>query len=167
MAPSWLLARALVRAVRRRSRSARFLRSAPSSPSTPASRSSISTSTISSTDAIADARRAIVGFAGRRDALDRGSSAWTVMPIGLVPAHRNSVKEPAMPSLPNFKLSLPTPHLNLGFGGRATGNVVGLDIQPGFVAAVKASVNGSIVAEQAACLPLASDTVREGEVMDE
>jgi type IV pilus assembly protein PilM len=77
-----------------------------------------------------------------------------------------------MPSLPNltlpdFKLSLPSPHLKLGFGGRATANVVGLDIQPGFVAAVKASVNGSIVAEHAACLPLASDTVREGEVMDE
>jgi type IV pilus assembly protein PilM len=72
-----------------------------------------------------------------------------------------------MPSLPNFKLSLPTPHLKLGLGGRGTANVVGLDIQPGFVAAVKASVNGSIVAEHAACLPLASDTVREGEVMDE
>jgi type IV pilus assembly protein PilM len=77
-----------------------------------------------------------------------------------------------MPSLPNFKLSLPSPHLKLGLGGlglggRATANVVGLDIQPGFVAAVKASVNGSIVAEYAACLPLASDTVREGEVMDE
>jgi len=72
-----------------------------------------------------------------------------------------------MPSLPNFKLSLPSPHIKLGLGGRSAGNVVGLDIQPGFVAAVKASVNGSIVAEQAACLPLASDTVREGEVMDE
>jgi type IV pilus assembly protein PilM len=72
-----------------------------------------------------------------------------------------------MPSLPNFKLSLPTPHIKLGLGGRAAANVVGLDIQPGFVAAVKASVNGSIVAEHAACLPLASDTVREGEVMDE
>ena len=72
-----------------------------------------------------------------------------------------------MPSLPNFKLSLPTPHVKLGLGGRAAANVVGLDIQPGFVAAVKASVNGSIVAEHAACLPLASDTVREGEVMDE
>jgi type IV pilus assembly protein PilM len=70
-------------------------------------------------------------------------------------------------TLPDFKLSLPSPHLKLGLGGRATANVVGLDIQPGFVAAVKASVNGSIVAEHAACLPLASDTVREGEVMDE
>jgi type IV pilus assembly protein PilM len=89
------------------------------------------------------------------------------MPIGLVSVHRNSVQPRDMPSLPNFKLSLPTPHIKLGLGGRAAANVVGLDIQPGFVAAVKASVNGSIVAEHAACLPLASDTVREGEVMDE
>jgi type IV pilus assembly protein PilM len=43
---------------------------------------------------------------------------------------------------------------------------VGLDIQPGFVAAVKAQVNGSIVAEQAASLPLPADTMRDGEVMD-
>jgi type IV pilus assembly protein PilM len=71
-----------------------------------------------------------------------------------------------MPKLPNFKLSLPTPHLKLGIGGRPGGDVVGLDIQPGFVAAVKANVNGSIVADRAACLPLASDIVREGEVAD-
>jgi len=45
--------------------------------------------------------------------------------------------------------------------------VVGLDIQPGFVAAVKARVNGSILAEQAAALPLPADTVRDGEVMDQ
>ena len=72
-----------------------------------------------------------------------------------------------MPKLPNFKLSLPTPNFKLGVGGRAGGpDVVGLDIQPGFVAAVKASVNGSIVANRAACLPLAADIVREGEVRD-
>src|SRR5271154_4800174 len=72
-----------------------------------------------------------------------------------------------MPRLPNLKLSLPSTGIKLGLGGRSGANVVGLDIQPGFVAAVKASVNGSIIAEHAACLPLASDTVREGEVMDE
>jgi type IV pilus assembly protein PilM len=61
-----------------------------------------------------------------------------------------------MPSLPNLKL-----------GGRARADVVGLDIQPGLVAAVKARVNGSILAERAAALPLNSDTVREGEVVDQ
>ncbi len=44
---------------------------------------------------------------------------------------------------------------------------MGLDIQPGFVGAVQAHVNGSIVAQRAAVLPLPSDAVREGEVVDE
>jgi type IV pilus assembly protein PilM len=61
-----------------------------------------------------------------------------------------------MPSLPNIKL------------GRRTGaDIVGLDIQPGLIAAVKARVNGSILAERAAALPLGSDVVREGEVVDQ
>jgi type IV pilus assembly protein PilM len=58
------------------------------------------------------------------------------------------------------------PSLNLSFGRRAGADVVGLDIQPGFVAAVQARVNGSILAERAAALPLAADTVRDGEVAD-
>ena len=49
---------------------------------------------------------------------------------------------------------------------RPSNDVVGLDIQPGFVAAVKARVNGSILAERAATQPLEADTVREGEVVD-
>lgn len=61
-----------------------------------------------------------------------------------------------MPSLPNLKL-----------GRRAGADVVGLDIQPGLIAAVKARVNGSILAERAAALPLGSDTMREGEVVDQ
>ncbi len=59
------------------------------------------------------------------------------------------------------------PSLNINLGRRAGADVVGLDIQPGVVAAVQARVNGSIVAERAAILPLPSDTVREGEVVDE
>jgi type IV pilus assembly protein PilM len=59
------------------------------------------------------------------------------------------------------------PSLNINLGRRAGADVVGLDIQPGLVAAVQARVNGSIVAERAAVLPLPSDTVREGEVVDE
>ncbi len=70
-----------------------------------------------------------------------------------------------MPSrLPNFELKLP-----VRLGGRRSGgaDVVGLDIQPGFVAAVQARVNGSILAERAGLRPLGADTVRDGEVADE
>src|SRR5579862_396831 len=63
-----------------------------------------------------------------------------------------------MPSLPNPTLRL---------GRRSAADVVGLDIQPGHVVAVQAHVNGSVVAERAAALPLPADTVREGEVLDE
>ena len=63
---------------------------------------------------------------------------------------------------------LPALNLNLGLplGRRSGVDVVGLDIQPGFVAAVRARVNGSIIAEQAASLPLPADAVRDGEVLD-
>ncbi len=63
-----------------------------------------------------------------------------------------------MPSLPNPTLRL---------GRRSGADVVGLDIQPGHIVAVQARVNGSVVAERAASLPLPADTVREGEVLDE
>src|SRR5579871_2630420 len=65
--------------------------------------------------------------------------------------------------------SLPSPNLKLGLslGRRSGADVVGLDIQPGFVAAVRARVNGSIFAERAAGVALPADTVREGEVLDE
>jgi type IV pilus assembly protein PilM len=59
------------------------------------------------------------------------------------------------------------PSLNFNLGRRSGTDVVGLDIQPGLVAAVQARVNGSIVAERAAALPLPPDTVREGDVVDE
>ena len=65
-------------------------------------------------------------------------------------------------SLPSLNLDLSLP-----FGRRGGGDVVGLDIQPGFAAAVQARVNGAIVAERAAMLPLAADTMRDGEVTDE
>jgi type IV pilus assembly protein PilM len=57
--------------------------------------------------------------------------------------------------------------LNLNMGRRSGTDLVGLDIQPGFVAAVQARVNGSILAERAAVHPLAADTVRDGEVTDQ
>src|SRR2546423_13658502 len=61
----------------------------------------------------------------------------------------------------------PNMNLNLNLGRRSNAALVGLDIQPGFVAAVRAHVNGSVVADRAAVLPLAADTVRDGEVADE
>ncbi len=78
-----------------------------------------------------------------------------------------------------MKLPTRTPQLNFklpslsglsfpgGLGRSGGGEIVGLDIQPGFVAAVQARVNGSILAERAAWAPLAADTVRDGEVFDE
>jgi len=60
------------------------------------------------------------------------------------------------------------PNLSLSLGRRNSGaGLVGLDIQPGYVAAVQADVNGSIVVRQAAGAPLPPDTIREGEVLDE
>jgi type IV pilus assembly protein PilM len=66
-----------------------------------------------------------------------------------------------LPSLPSI------PNLNVNIGRRVGADVVGLDIQPGFIAAVQARVNGSILAESAATLPLPADTVRDGEVIDQ
>jgi type IV pilus assembly protein PilM len=59
------------------------------------------------------------------------------------------------------------PSLNINLGRRGGVDVVGLDIQPGHVAAVQARVNGSVVVKHAAGAPLPADTVREGEVLDE
>ncbi|HEX3511138.1 MAG TPA: pilus assembly protein PilM [Solirubrobacteraceae bacterium] len=63
--------------------------------------------------------------------------------------------------IPNVKLP------RLGARSSSGADVVGLDIQPGFVAAVEARVNGSIVAQRAASSPLAADTMRDGEVLDD
>src|SRR5487761_2463798 len=66
-------------------------------------------------------------------------------------------------------MRLPSPNLKLGLGiGRRSGaDVVGLDIQPGFIAAVRAKVNGTIAAEHVATIALAADAMRDGEVLDE
>ncbi len=46
-------------------------------------------------------------------------------------------------------------------------SVVGLDVQPGYVAAVQARSNGALVIQRAAGMPLPPETVREGELLDE
>lgn len=56
--------------------------------------------------------------------------------------------------------------MNLNLGRRRSPTLVGLDIQPGYVAAVQARVNGSIEVQHAAGMPLPGDIVREGEVLD-
>jgi type IV pilus assembly protein PilM len=75
----------------------------------------------------------------------------------MAPSLSTSLKLPRLPHLP----SLPGRP-----GSRSGEGLVGLDIQPGFVAAVKARVNGSVLAERAAARPLDAETVREGEVVD-
>ena len=74
-------------------------------------------------------------------------------------------------SLGDLRLSGLAPKLpalgSLRGARRKSGTVVGLDIQPGYVAAAKAKMNGSLVIEQAASAPLDAETVREGEVMNE
>ena len=73
-----------------------------------------------------------------------------------------------MTPLPMPSLSALKQNLNLSLSlGRGGGSVVGLDIQPGYVAAVQAHVNGGIVVERAAGAALAPDIMREGEVIDE
>jgi len=58
-------------------------------------------------------------------------------------------------------------NLKLPLGARSGADVVGLDIQPGFIAAARVEVNGSIVARRAVAAALPADVVREGEVVDE
>ncbi|HEY5045278.1 MAG TPA: pilus assembly protein PilM [Solirubrobacteraceae bacterium] len=59
------------------------------------------------------------------------------------------------------------PSFNLKLGRRGGVDIVGLDIQPGHVAAVQTRVNGAIVVKHAVGAPLPADTMREGEVLDE
>jgi type IV pilus assembly protein PilM len=65
---------------------------------------------------------------------------------------------------PSFNFNF---NFNLKLGRRGGADVVGLDIQPGHVAAVQAHVNGGITVKHAAGAPLPADIVREGEVLDE
>jgi type IV pilus assembly protein PilM len=68
-----------------------------------------------------------------------------------------------VPDLKSLKL---TDVMSLGLS-RHGGNVAGLDIQPGFIAAAQGRGNGAVVIDKAAVLPLAPDALRHGEVNDE
>jgi type IV pilus assembly protein PilM len=80
------------------------------------------------------------------------------------PASGDVLTPPTNRKMPSF----PKPKLNFDRGGRSHrgSTLVGLDIQPGYVSAVQARVNGSILVQRAAGSPLPPDTVREGEVLD-
>ena len=65
------------------------------------------------------------------------------------------------------QMQAPSFNFNIKLGRRGGADVVGLDIQPGHVAAVEAHVNGGITVKQAAGASLPADIVREGEVLDE
>jgi type IV pilus assembly protein PilM len=64
-------------------------------------------------------------------------------------------------------MQAPSFNFNIKLGRRGGADVVGLDIQPGHVAAVQAHVNGAVTVKHAAGAPLPADIVREGEVLDE
>jgi type IV pilus assembly protein PilM len=64
-------------------------------------------------------------------------------------------------------MQTPSLNFNVKLGRRGGADIVGLDIQPGHVAAVQAHVNGAIAVRHAAEAPLPADIVREGEVLDE
>ncbi|HXC46276.1 MAG TPA: type IV pilus assembly protein PilM [Solirubrobacteraceae bacterium] len=78
------------------------------------------------------------------------------------------VLEPAKRKMPSLNASISISSLKPSRGGRQRRGpmLVGLDIQPGYVSAVQARVNGSIQVQKAAGAPLPPDTMREGEVLD-
>jgi type IV pilus assembly protein PilM len=75
----------------------------------------------------------------------------------------------------SFKSLLRAPALSGGLGAlgsnvsfrRRRTVVVGVDIQPGYVAAARAHLNGGLVIDRAATVALDADTVREGEVLNQ
>ncbi|MFZ2113086.1 MAG: type IV pilus assembly protein PilM [Solirubrobacteraceae bacterium] len=83
------------------------------------------------------------------------------------PAADTVVIEPTKRKMPSLNASISMSSLKPSRGGRSRGaTLVGLDIQPGYVSAVQARVNGSIQVQKAAGAALPPDTMREGEVLD-
>jgi type IV pilus assembly protein PilM len=84
------------------------------------------------------------------------------------PEAETVVIEPAKRKMPSLNASISISSLKPSRGGRSRRGptLVGLDIQPGYVSAVQARVNGSIQVQKAAGAALPPDTMREGEVLD-
>ena len=89
----------------------------------------------------------------------------------VIPAdvNRTEVGPPAAkPKRPAMKLSAPrlsAPKLSLS-RGRPSGDVIGLDIEPGYIVAAQATANGSVKVVRAAGVPIDLEVVRDGEVLD-
>jgi type IV pilus assembly protein PilM len=89
------------------------------------------------------------------------------------PSTKRKMPSLSMPKIDASALKGAVPPLKVRLGAKTGGRsrngstLVGLDIQPGYVSAVQARVNGSILVQRAAGAPLPPDTVREGEVIDE
>jgi type IV pilus assembly protein PilM len=92
------------------------------------------------------------------DPEDAGEGTDPKMATQIKPKRRGGSLMPNVPSLPRRSLG--------GSSKRSGSTLIGLDIQPGYVSAVQARVNGSILVQKAAGAPLPPDTVREGEVLD-
>ena len=134
-------------------------RSGRSSRCSPAVRSSTGTRPNSSADVSqatwTDDQR---GSESAKAHLDRGRCA-----AGAARGRRRHARDQAQDALdskPNAESQAE------GGRSRSGSTLVGLDIQPGYVSAVQARVNGSILVQRAAGAPLPPDTVREGEVLD-
>jgi type IV pilus assembly protein PilM len=63
-------------------------------------------------------------------------------------------------------MRIPNPKINLNLNRRGGGGTVGLDVQPGFIAAVQARSNSGLLAERARAQTLPAEVVRDGEVAD-
>ncbi len=71
----------------------------------------------------------------------------------------------AAPSVASRAKSLRAKHVSMRRRG-STGHLIGLDIEPGQIVAVRAHVNGEVVVERAVGAPLAAGVIRDGEVND-
>ncbi len=77
-------------------------------------------------------------------------------------ARRRTPRRPARRARPG----LPARGRRPPRGRSRSGGIVGLDIEPGYMAAVEACTEGHIAVERAATAPLAAGIMREGEVAD-
>ncbi len=87
------------------------------------------------------------------------------MPSQQMPSLKSDI---SLSSLKQLKLPSGSPSFltgNISFKRRRT-VAVGVDVQPGYIAAARAHKNGGLVVEEASAVSLPADTVREGEVLN-
>lgn len=87
------------------------------------------------------------------------------MPSQQMPSLKSDI---SLSSLKQLKLPSGSPSFltgNISFKRRRT-IAVGVDVQPGYIAAARAHANGGLVVDEASAVSLPADTVREGEVLN-